>query len=139
MRLAGPIFSHVKANKLGKVYAAETGFHIEHDPDTVRAPDVAFVRRDRLPPAGQRGFFQGPPDLAVEVLSPDDSASEVLAKVQDWLAAGCELVWVVDPRTRTVSVYHSPRQAEMLGEGDRLTGGDVLPGFDLSVAEIFAE
>ena len=119
------------------VVTAEAGFRIAHDPDTVRAPDVAFVRAERIPPGGVKGFFQGPPDIAVEVVSPNDRASEVMAKAQDWLQAGCPLVWVVDPETRTISVYRSRSEISVLNETDTLTGGDVLPGFSVAVAEIF--
>ena len=128
----------VKPRFLGTVVTAETGFRIARDPDTVRAPDVAFVRADRIPPGGVKGFFQGPPDIAVEVVSPNDRASEVTAKAQDWLQAGCPLVWVVDPETRTVSVYRSRKEIAILTAADTLTGGDVLPEFSVLVAEIFA-
>ena len=101
-----PLAVFVKQRSLGRVFGAETGFRIGHDPDTVRA-DVAFVTAMRVGVELPPGFFPGPPDLAVEVLSPDDRAGEVLAKVQDWLDAGCRAVWVVDPRTRTVTVYRS--------------------------------
>jgi Uma2 family endonuclease len=127
-----------KPKSLGMVATAETGFRISRDPDTVRAPDVAFVRAERIPRGGVKGFFQGPPDIAVEVVSPTDRASEVLAKVQDWLQAGCGLVWVVDPETRTVTVYRSRSEVAVLTVADTLFGGDVLPGFAVPVAEIFA-
>jgi len=128
----------VEQQSLGVVTGAETGFQIGHDPDTVRAPDVGFVSTERVPPTPTAGFFQGAPDLAVEVLSPNDRASEVLAKVQDWLGAGCRLVWGIDPGTRTVSVHNSPSQVIVLGDSDELTGGEVLPDFRVPVAEIFA-
>ena len=83
------------------------------------------------------GYFPGAPDLAVEVLSPNDRAGEVFAKVQDWLAAGCASVWVVDPKTQTVTVYGADRKAVMLTSADMLTGGDLLPGFSAPVAGIF--
>jgi Uma2 family endonuclease len=128
----------VSQHRLGEVVTGEPGFVIARDPDTVRAPDVAFVRAERVPPAGSRGFFQGAPDLAVEVLSPTDRAGEVLAKVRDWLASGSLAVWVVDPRTQTVSVYHGRSEVTILSAGDTLGGGEVLPGFSLPVAEVFA-
>jgi Uma2 family endonuclease len=131
--------SFVKQRRLGKLFGAETGFRIAHDPDTVRAPDVAFVRADRIPAAPVKGFFPGPPDLAVEVLSPDDRASEVLDKVRDWLQAGCLAVWIVDPRTRRISIYRRSNQITELGADDVLSGEDLLPGFSIAVAEIFAE
>ncbi len=83
--------------------SSEVGFIIARSPDTVLTPDVAFVRADRDPPGGQKKFFPGPPDLAVEVLSPDDRASEVNSKVQDWLEAGTTVEMVVDPQTQTVA------------------------------------
>ena len=129
----------VRQKRLGHVSGAETGFQIARNPDTVRAPDVGFVRAQRVPSPPPRGFFQGPPDLAVEVLSPDDRASAVLAKVNDWLAAGYLAVWVVDPVKRTVSVYGKQGQMVTLSANDELSGGDVLPGFRLSIAEIFAD
>jgi Uma2 family endonuclease len=136
-RIGGPLWTYVSRTGLGEVFGAETGFHIAHDPDTVRAPDVAFVALDRLPSPPPRGFFPGPPDLAVEVISPDDRQSEVLAKVQDWLDAGCRVVWLVDPRRQTVSVYQGGGEAQVLGLSDTLVGGPLLPGFSLAVAEIF--
>jgi Uma2 family endonuclease len=117
---------------------AETGFQIADNPDTVRAPDVAFVRAERIPTGGVKGFFQGPPDIAIEVVAPSDRPSEITEKSLDWLQAGCLLVWVVDPETRTVSVYQSHGEITLLNETDTLTGGDVLPGFAVKVAEVFA-
>lgn len=128
----------VKPRALGMVATAEPGFQIAHEPDTVRAPDVAYVRAERIPSGGVKGFFQGPPDIAVEVVSPNDRASEVMTKAQEWLQAGCSLVWVVDPETRTISIYRSRSEITVLSETDTLTGGDVLPGFAVPVAEIFA-
>jgi len=135
--ITGALISFVKPRGLGVVYVAEPGFLISHDPDTVRAPDVAFVRAERVPAEDPLGYFQGPPDLAVEVLSPNDRASDVIAKVQDWLGSGCRLVWVVDPESRTVSAYRSRTEIMVLGTSDTLTGGDVLPGFSLPLNEIF--
>jgi Uma2 family endonuclease len=134
-----PLGGFVRKHRLGIVTGAETGFHIACDPDTVRAPHVGFVRAERVPSTRLRGFFPGAPDLAVEVLSPDDRATQVLAKVNDWLAAGCLLVWVVDPAKRTVSVYHKQGETLTLGAEDELSGDDVLQGFRLSVGEIFAQ
>ena len=128
----------VNRHRLGVVTGSETGFQIARDPDTVRAPDAAFVRTDRLPPIEPRGFFPGAPDLAVEVLSPSDRASEVNAKVRDWLEAGARRVWVVDPENQTVAVYRSPGEATILGLSETLPGEDVLPGFAVPVRQIFA-
>jgi len=137
MNLGTPIDIHVKAQGLGTVFAAETGFLLARDPDTVRAPDVAFVRSDR-DPTPERGYYPGAPDLAVEVLSPDDRPGYVLDKVAEWLEAGALAVWVVDPRERSVTV-HTPSAAPIvLSRTDTLDGGDVLPGFAIAVGEIFA-
>ncbi|MGA2620642.1 MAG: Uma2 family endonuclease [Thermoguttaceae bacterium] len=135
--ITAPLAVFVKQNSLGRVFGAETGFRIGHDPDTVRAPDVAFVTAERIGGKLAAGFFPGPPDLAVEVLSPDDRAGEVLAKVQDWLDAGCRAVWVVDPRTSTVTVYRSRSEIAVLGTSEALSGGDLLPNFSLPVSELF--
>ena len=130
---------HVKAKNLGVVLGAETGFQISSEPDTVRAPDVAFVRRGRIGPAGIPGkFWPGAPDLAVEVLSPSDTAYTVEEKVDDWLAAGTGAVWVANPRRRTVTIHRSKTPPKNLSEEDVLDGQDLVPGFRCKVAEIFA-
>jgi Uma2 family endonuclease len=137
-RVAWILMSFVEPRGLGIVLAAETGFRIATDPDTVRAPDAAFVRADRSGGNLPHGFFPGAPDLAVEVLSPDDRAGEVVAKVMSWLDAGCVAVWVVDPKTFTVTTYGPDRKATILRSDDTLGGGDVLPGFNVPVADVFA-
>jgi len=131
------ISNHVADRGLGTVFAAETGFLLAHDPDTVRAPDVGFVKSGR-PPVPKRGYYPGAPDLAVEVLSPDDRPGYVRDKVAEWLEAGAAAVWVVDPDLRTVAVYGAGREARVLRGGDGLEGGAVLPGFAPEVREIFA-
>ncbi|MBU4273661.1 MAG: Uma2 family endonuclease [Planctomycetes bacterium] len=136
--IGGVLRDFVKARALGVVTGAETGFHIGHDPDTVRAPDAAFIRQERVPPTPVRGFFPAAPDLAVEIISPGDRAGEVLAKAKDWLGAGCGAVWVLDPETKTVTVYRGLDRIVVLDPDDTLTGDDVLPGFSLPVGEIFA-
>ncbi len=128
---------HVKENKLGVVTGAESGFLLSQDPDTVRAPDVGFIRAERVPSEPVRGYFPGAPDLAIEVLSPSDRASQVLAKVNDWLSAGCRAVWVVDPESRCVNAYHGPNEFVVWTDQDELEGGDVVPGFCFPVSEIF--
>jgi Uma2 family endonuclease len=127
----------VEQRSLGIVTAAETGFHIGHDPDTVRAPDMGFIRADRVPRVRTRGFFPGPPDLAVEVVSPSDRAGELLAKVRDWLAAGCHVVWVADPTSQTITVYCGSHEPAMLSNTDELTDDTILAGFRLPVADVF--
>jgi Uma2 family endonuclease len=138
LKLGARLLAFVEEKRLGTVYAGDPGFHIGRDPDTVRAPDVAFVRAERLPKGPVRGFFQTPPDLAVEVLSPGDRAGEVLDKVHQWLEAGCRVVWVVDPEHQTVTVYEGPDRIATRTADDELTCDELLPGFGLAVKEIFA-
>ena len=127
----------VRAGKLGLV-AVEAGFCVSRDPDTVCSPDVAFVRAERIPSGGVRAFFHGAPDLAVEVISPSDRASEVLAKAQDWIHAGCTAVWVIDPETKTVTVYSARPQTLFLSEKGTLSCEELLQGFSLPVSQVFA-
>ncbi|MDQ3684622.1 MAG: Uma2 family endonuclease [Acidobacteriota bacterium] len=139
MNLAAPLHRHVKSNGLGKVYAAETGFLLKRNPDTIRAPDVAFIRRERVEQVSKStSYWPGAPDLVVEVVSPGDTVSRVEEKVQEWLKFGVRLVWIVSPKLRTVTAYRSLTDVVVLTEKDTLDGGDVVPGFQISVAEIFA-
>jgi Uma2 family endonuclease len=139
MELAIPLGSHVKKNKLGKLYLAETGFLIKTDPDTVRAPDIAFVRMERIKETpGIKGYRVGAPDLAVEVVSPGDTVSEIEEKVAEWLEGGARMVLVVSPKLHTVTVYRSLTDIVTLTEKDKLDGADVVPGFQMNVVEIFA-
>ncbi|HVF55854.1 MAG TPA: Uma2 family endonuclease [Pyrinomonadaceae bacterium] len=138
-RLTVSLGQHVEENNLGEVYAAETGFKLRSDPDTVRAPDVAFVRRERVDEAGEmKGYFPGAPDLAVEVNSPDDTVREVEEKVAEWLEYGARLVWIISPKLHNVTVYRSLADVRTLTERDALDGEDVVPGFNYPVAKLFA-
>jgi Uma2 family endonuclease len=138
MRIAGPLYQHVIANKLGFVYAAETGFLIHQNPDTVRAPDAVFVEQRRVESAGEvEGYWVGAPDLVVEVVSPSDSVGYVEDKVEQWIEAGSRLVWVISPKLRTVTVYRSLTDVRTLTEKDTLDGNDVVPGFQMNISEIF--
>jgi len=135
MKIAGRLFEHVELTGVGQLLAAETGFTLFRNPDTVRAPDVGFVRRERIP-TETRGFPEMAPDLAVEVLSPDDRPGEVLAKVGDWLEAGVRLVWVIDPERRVARVYRENGTEALLAEADELAGEDILPGFRCVLSSI---
>lgn len=136
MALGAELAFHVRRTAAGGVFAAETGFKLTTNPDTVRAPDVAFVARERLPAAVTAGYPALAPDLAVEVLSPDDRPGEVLAKVADWLSAGTRLVWVIDPARRLARVYrHDGSEAVVTVDG-ALDGEDLLPGFSCPLASI---
>jgi len=133
------IGNHVDAHQLGATFGAETGFILESDPDLVRAPDAAFVTAERMAaPRDRRGFFRGPPDLAIEVLSPDDTAVGIEQKVDEYLSAGTRAVWVINPTRRTLTVHRPNERPLVLREADTLDGGDVLPGFAVRVGEFFA-
>lgn len=129
------LVNFVRGKNLGRVLAAETGFKLFSNPDTVRAPDVGFVRQERIPNPLPRGFAAFAPDLAVEVLSPDDRPGEVLAKVADWLNAGVRLVWIIDPDRRSARVHRADGTVELIQESGSLHGEDVVPGFTCSLAE----
>lgn len=135
-RVTSLLVSHSEPNGLGFVVTEQTGFVLSGDPDTVRAPDVGFVCAGRVaePPSG---FFPGAPDLAVEVVSPDDRPGEIQARARMWLEAGARLVWVFWPKTRTVTVYQPGCEPQILGERDTLDGQDVLPGLSCAIAGLF--
>ena len=138
-RLAGPLIQYVVENGLGEVYAAETGFKLSSNPDTVKAPDVAFIRQERVDEVGDaEGYWPGVPDLAVEVISPGNTVAEMEGKVESWLESGTRLLWVVSPKLRTVTVYRSLTDISVLTEKDALDGEQVVPGFRLPVARLFS-
>jgi Uma2 family endonuclease len=126
----------LRTHPSGRLLVAETGFVLSTNPDAVRAPDVAFVRNERIPDPLPRGYARFAPDLVVEVLSPDDRPGEVLEKVADWLGAGTRLVWVIDPERRTGRVHRPDGTVMMLNELDALDGEDLLPGFSRRLAEV---
>jgi len=134
--VAFELLKHVRVNQLGVVYAAETGFTLSRHPDTVRAPDVAFIRRDRLPSPESTGYPELGPDLVVEVLSPGDRPGEVHAKIADWLSAGAALVWVVDPARRIARVYRGDGSETIVTAEQTLDGEDVVPGFSCLLSEM---
>ena len=127
-----------RRHELGLVFAQDTGFKIGSDPDTVRAPDMAFVARDRTGAIRARGYAELAPDLLAEILSPDDRPADVLAKVADWLGAGTKLVWVIDPERSEARVYRQDGSLAVLGEHDSLDGEDVLPGFSCPLRAVLA-
>ena len=130
---------HVEANRLGETRAAGIGFELASD--HVRAPDAAFVRKDRaealMGSEYEDRFFPGPPDLAVEVIERDDLYVDVEEKIADWLAAGTQAVVVANPRSRTVEIRRSPTDIVVLNEGGILEVQDVIPGWRMAVSEIF--
>jgi len=136
-RIAYRITAHVEAHHLGRVYAAETGFKIEANPDTVRAPDVAFIVKDRVPEVEPRGYPGWAPDLAVEVLAHDDHPAETLEKIAQWLQAGVRLVWVVDSEQLTARVYRADGSEALLDPNETLDCEDVLPGFRCPLVDLW--
>ncbi|MBI4749814.1 MAG: Uma2 family endonuclease [Acidobacteria bacterium] len=139
INISTPLDTHVRTNQLGLVFAAETGFQLASNPDTVRAPDVAFVRAENVKSdLDQRGYWPGAPDLVVEVISPGDIYTEVEEKVFDWLEAGTKMVVVVNPRKRVVTVYRSLTEIVVLTENDVLDGKELIPNWSLPVKTIFA-
>ncbi|MCH8043200.1 MAG: Uma2 family endonuclease [Planctomycetes bacterium] len=135
--LLAMLWQHVKAENLGIVVGPDTGFFIARDPDTVRCPDVGFVQRDRVPSPRPVKFWDGAPDLAVEVISPSDTALAVDEKVQDWLDAGTQEVIVINPKQKSVKVFRSGPAASVLQEGDVLEALESVPGFRCEIAELF--
>jgi len=130
----------VRPRRLGVLTGADGTYVLGHSPQTVVVPDVAFVRWERLPGrARPDGYCPVPPDLAVEVISPSDEPGDIARKRELYRRAGVPLVWWVDPWRRAVAVYRDGMLAGEFGAGDELDGGDVLPGFRVAVAEIFAE
>ncbi len=137
-RLHGWLARHVEEHELGTIFTAETGFLLARDPDTVRAPDVAFIHKEHFPAAPpEEAFWPGAPDLAVEVLSPYDTLGEIDEKVKAWLDAGAAMVWVVNPRWRNVVVYRSATDIKTLTDRDELTGEETVPGFRCRVGDLF--
>jgi Uma2 family endonuclease len=137
-QIVARLSAHVAEHGLGTVYAAETGFKLSSDPDTVRAPDAAFVARERVEAVGDIvEYWPGAPDLAVEVLSPSDRYYDVEEKVLEWLEAGCHMVIVINPRRRAATIYRSQTDVQLLTGNDAIDGGDVVPGWRLPLRELF--
>jgi Uma2 family endonuclease len=137
--LGGLISLHVRPKKLGGVFDSSTGFRMKSG--NIRSPDVSFIAKERLqgmkrPP---KGFFNGAPDLAVEVLSPSNTVEEVHTKIVEYFENGTRLVWVIHPEEQYVLVYHMPSPDDLRRMGDELDGEDVIPGFTVPVADLFVE
>ena len=129
---------HIRSNRLGKIFGAETGFRLAENPDTVRAPDIAFIAKEHLPAQEPKeGFWPGVPDLAIEVLSPSDRTGQVTEKLQAWLAAGVLQVWIVDPHLRSITVYRSATDARLFTSNQQLDASDILPELTLDLCEVF--
>ena len=137
-RIGTLLDTFITSNQLGICGDADWGFKLASDPDIVSAPDVAFVRADRIPAGGvPPGFWPGAPDLAIEVVSPSDRIADVVEKVQEYLAFGARLVWVVDPEAHKAIVFRRDAPPEVVGPDGELHGEDVVPGFVLRLAEVW--
>lgn len=135
-RLLQRVGGFIQQHDLGEVFAQDTGFKIERDPDTVRAPDVAFVARERLAQIPEEGYADLAPDWVAEILSPSDRPGEVLEKVGQWLNAGVRLAWVIDPVRRDALIYRADGSVSSVGADDELDGEDVFPGFRCALRDI---
>jgi Uma2 family endonuclease len=136
VNLTLPIATYIKANGLGTVFAAETGFILTRDPDTVLAPDISFIRKDRLGPLSS-GYLEIAPDLAVEVISTTKTMSKVEKKTAQWLSFGVRSVWMVNCQNRTVEIVSASGSRHLFSEPAELVDDEVLPGFRVPVSEIF--
>ena len=129
--------SYVRTHALGAVFGQDTGFKIASNPDTVRAPDLAFVDRARVAQIGRRGYAALAPDLVAEILSPGDRPGELLTKVGEWIEAGVRLVWVIDPERRVATLYRDDGDVMTVSSDGDVHGDAVLPGFSFRLAELF--
>ena len=135
LEIGSEVRNFVKRHKLGRTYGSETGFRLSDD--TVLAPDVAFVCKERVPTVRSRGFAKGAPDLAIEVVSPSNTVPELLRKIRLYFKAGCHTVWVVDRDRSEIQVFEASGNDRTLRPGDLLECPDLLPGFSLPVADLF--
>jgi Uma2 family endonuclease len=136
-RTNGYVFAFLLAHPIGHTFSSDAGFILFPDRDTVRSPDFAFIRRSRLPEV-PAAFVPMPPDLAVEVLSPTHRMTDALAKVTMYLQAGVPLVWLIDPRKRSATIFKQDEAPTTIEEDGVLEGEEVLPGFTLPLAALFA-
>lgn len=138
MSLQRLLLNYVEARGLGVGFASETGFIVSRNPDSVLAPDGAFVRQERIDALGiPAEYFPEAPALVIEVRSKEDTSAKLAAKMERWLAAGVELGWAVDPKARSVTVYHPTRERRTLTGDEVLSGEQVVPGFECRVADLF--
>ena len=133
MNIIAQLNIHVRANQLGRVYAPDTGFQVG---DRFLIPDIAFISTDKLPTDRSKAFSV-PPDMAVEVVSPSDTLNRIQEKVFPYLEAGTQLVWLLEPRAKTVTAYRSETDITLLTRNDTLSGEEVVKGFSCQVAELF--
>lgn len=133
------LVAYVLPRRLGEVLAPDSGVVLSEHPLTVRVPDTGFIRAERLRDVDDMGYYRVVPDFIVEVVSPSDRASEVIAKALLWLEAGARAVWSVDPEAETVTIFKAGQTPRVLAVDDTLDGEDILPGFSVPVRDIFAQ
>ena len=138
-RLNVRVGAFVESHRLGETFAQDTGFKIASNPDTVRAPDLAFLSRERLIHVARRGYAAVAPDLIVEILSPDDRPGEVRAKITEWLNSGVRLAWELDPQQQTARVYRPDGSVSRFEAHGVLDGEEVLPGFRCELKDLFRD
>jgi Uma2 family endonuclease len=138
-RLMTRIGPFVEAHRLGEVFGQDTGFKIASNPDTVRAPDLAFLGHERLARVGRRGYAAVAPDLVAEILSPDDRPGEVRAKIAEWLSAGVRLAWELDPERRVAHVHRPDGSVSLVDPESALDGETVLPGFRCELRDLYRD
>ena len=137
-KLYGALQAFVSQHKLGEVLVGKVGIYTARRPDTVRGADVAYISNERLARVQSSSYLDVAPELVVQVLSPDDRWGDLVDKLSECLAVGVQVVWVADPKTQSVYVYHSLNKVQHFSVEDALPGGEVLPGFGVPVAELFA-
>jgi Uma2 family endonuclease len=139
VRLSSRLFNYADSTGRGHVLGGEVGLWVRRNPDTVRAADLVFISRERYARRNPKGFLDVPPELVVEVLSPDDRYGDVMEKLREYLDLGVDLIWIVDPERRYVLAYRTLHDVERFEEGDVLRDEEILPGFALPLAELFGE
>jgi Uma2 family endonuclease len=138
MAVAGPLWMFIKSRGLGKTYGAETGFLVEEHPDTVLAPDFAFICKARIASLNsERGFIKGAPDIVVEVMSPSDSVKSAAEKADKWLRYGARQCWIVNLKRRTVTIQETNNETRELFETETIDKIELLPDFRLAVRDLF--
>lgn len=138
LELGGALRAWARETGRGRAVSGEVGIYVRHDPDTVRAADLLYISHERLAGRTPSGYLDVAPELVVEILSPDDRWNEVMEKLAEYFAAGVDRVWVVAPKLRSVFSYCSLTESRQVGEGDILSDEEILPGFSLPVAQLFA-
>jgi Uma2 family endonuclease len=140
IRLGSWLFTYVDSSGRGHVLGGEVGLWVQRNPDTVRGADLMYISRERWDRRSPKGFLDIAPEFVIEILSPDDRRGEVMEKVEEYIALGIDLVWIVDPEHRCVLAYRgSLFDVERFEEGDLLVDEAILPGFSVSVADLFRE